>query len=215
MDPEVCVATVGALPSTGSDAAWWPLALVAAVAVAGGILLLGAARGRRAAGARPGGGVRAGAGVVGIVGLVLVAGAAGAATVAGPTTPASAAAHPQAAADPVDYGDGCTLIEVGEVAVPVIAQQLVPGVRVLAVSAAVTNPTGEPIEIALAGTAGPALEGLVIVDTTIDGVTADETGLAPGARAQLALYLELPDDTGNEAQGIEGRAALTITAVQR
>lgn len=195
MTPEVCVATIDALPATGGDAGGViVLAALAAVVVLAGLALL-VLRRRRAAGA-----------AAALAALAV----AGALTFA-PAPPANAASGS------VSYADGCSLLAVSDVTVPPSSPGggLVPGDEVQIVSAVVANPTDAPIEITLRADLGDRLAPSVSARTSIRGVDGDTITLVPGGRVTVGLFVGMTTAVGNDAQGLRAAASLIVTATQR
>ncbi|MEV7694460.1 hypothetical protein AB0N73_14145 [Microbacterium sp. NPDC089189] len=194
MVPDSCVAMIDTLPATGADGGLiWIIAAIGAGGLAFGLLMLRAARTRRGAPAA----------------LAVLAALGVAAAVLVPATPAAAAGS-------VDYGAGCTLMRIDDVAVPpASAATLVPGSEVAVLTATVRNPTPAAIRIHLS----PELLSGARPGITVTGFAGAEPTtsfeLAPGAARTVSVHVALATDAGNELQGLTSPTRLVLTAEQR
>lgn len=190
--PEVCTATVHAIPPTGIPG-WVVPAIVAGAIVllaTGTALLLLASRGGRHA--------------IALVTLMMLAGA---------STASATPAHASTGA--VSYSEGCRLIVVSDVVVPAAAVgHLVPGDELRIVTGSVSNPTIGAIRITVEGIGGPDADSWVRFSTGIDGTAADTAVIPAGGRVVVSLTASIPESTGNAAQGLTSNASLRVTAVQ-
>lgn len=197
MVPDSCVATIDTLPATGADGGLiWIIAAIGMAVLGLGLFAVLAARTRRAAPAAPA--ALAALAALGVAAAVLV-----------PATPAAAAGE-------VDYGAGCTLIRIDDVAVPpAAAATLVPGSEITVLTATVRNPTSGPVRIRLS----PELVSGVRPGITVTGFAGAEPTtsfeLAPGAARTVSVHVALAADAGNELQGLQSPTRLVLTAEQR
>lgn len=191
MTPEPCVATIDTLPATGADPTGWILlGVVAILAGLSSVFLSRRLRERRGA----------------LLGAAAVAALALSAAALGPAP----AAH---AAGSVSYSEGCSLIRVDGVTTSA-ATSLLPGDGITAITATVRNITDAAVTIALTGSAGSPLGDAATVTALIGDDDAGPVTLGAGDSAQVTLRIALPVDAGDDAQGLSGTTALTVTAAQ-
>lgn len=184
----VCVATVTELPGTGPNSPVW-LAVAALALVLGGVAVV-AIRHRRRAGT-------AGTGVLGIlvVGIAMLV----------------VASSPPAQAATIDYGTGCSLIDVAVVSSPPEALTLLPGDDVSVVSVNVTNRFTAAVVVDGDAAVGAPLDSALTLVIEFNGAAGPIT-LAPGETALVSLRALLPTSATNSLQGITTGWSLTLTA---
>lgn len=180
----VCTASVSALQGTGSALPPW-LALAAL-----GLLVLGVALLlvlRRSA-------------VAGMIAAALIA-----ALVIAPAAPAAHAAE-------VDYGTGCALFQVDDVAFSADTGELLPGDSVIALTAKVANRYAGPIELdGIASLSDASLVGALVVTVDFDGASGLVT-VPAGDSVLVTVTVSMPADAVDSLQGLSTALTLELTA---
>ncbi|QEE62173.1 LPXTG cell wall anchor domain-containing protein [Salinibacterium sp. dk2585] len=188
--PPVCQATVAALPATGGGVA--PLVFLAvALLLTGGVVLL----------------LRRRTGRITVAALALTVVLVALPGNEGPV---------QAATGGVSYTDGCTVIEVGDIVLDASTANILPGDRVAAISAVVTNTFSRSIEVSAEARldAASTLAQAFTAEVELGG-QADEVVLGAGETVTAELFLTLPETVGNGVQASGTPVSLVVTAVQR
>lgn len=197
--PEVCIATVTTLPTTGADVpGWWILAGL--LLITGGIAALVLVRSRRRCDADTT--------LLTCAGLVLIAG-----LILAPTATSPA----QAASGDVTYSTGCSLIEVDQIDhTSPDAASLLPADTVTVLTATVTNRYTTPITLTSTALLDPvsALTALLEANVTVDG-TAGPVTLAAGGSAHVEVTVSLPSTATDEVQGVSTGVTLRLEAAQQ
>lgn len=189
----VCTVEVASIADTGAGAALgWALAGLVVVVLGMALLVVRRRRARRAAGA-----------AVMLTALVALA-------VAGPQPVQPA----HAAASDVVYSPGCSLIEVDEASIDFapVTSSLLPGDRVIAITAVVDNRFAGAIELAGDAHLGSgSLAPLLVTEVLFDGAPGPVT-LAAGEGVVVTVIVTLPAHVDDTAQGQTVDVDLVLTA---
>ena len=211
--PDTCevVVAAGSLPATGGPDATAVLVISLAIVLTGVAMMMLARRRRRAALMATGA----------LAALLVLAPTAGPVAVAAPAETGAAGvsmvgATGDAPTVETTYGEGCTLLRVGDLVIDPRIGDLLPGDAATLIEGTVTNrfeapvlltgsvrfPEASPLtaalhtELRLAGTDGPAL-------------------VAPGTSVRVELAASLPASVGDHLQGMLAPLELVLTGVQQ
>jgi len=119
----------------------------------------------------------------------------------------------QALGSDVDYGAGCSLIEVDESSVDVTpVSSLLPGDRVTAITAVVNNRFAGSVELSgVAGAGSGSLAALLETEVLFDSAPGPVT-LAAGEGVVVTVIVTLPSHVDDTAQGQTIDVDLVLTA---
>lgn len=186
-DPAVCLATLTELPATGAAPSNWLLVAAVALVIGGAVLLATTSR-RSIRGAWPG------AAAVILAAAIL-------------TPAAPSAAH----AASIEYGDGCTLIEVRDVTRPASAQAMLPGDDRVVLTAVLANRYSQTIIVDGAAILESPLGDAMQLNVDLSRAAGPIT-LAPSEQIPVTVRAHLPPSAGDDMQGLIADLTLVLTA---